>query len=436
LPASAYIFHSDSRIPNGNISYFNRLNDQHLISVKSALKNVFLACLLIAPFLPALPQTVSDRVRDIHHRAFVIDTHTDTPMDLLNPEFNPALRHQAPESRVDFPRLREGDVDAIFFGLFTGQRDRTPEHYDQAYLTANRMLDSTLSVVRRNPETVKIATSPREIRQISRQGKTAICLGMENGFPLAKDLTRVEEFYRKGVRYITLCHSSNNDICDSSTDPDSAEHNGLSSYGRDVVAEMNRLGMIVDVSHISDKSFFDVLKISRAPVIASHSSVRKLCDHPRNMSDDMIRALGAKGGVIQICILDNYIVPADTTSDNYRLHQALRKEYNGFKFNNEAERKAARSAYDSIDENFPTVLPTIAQAVDHIDYVVKLVGVDYVGIGSDFDGGGGLADCPDVAAFPLITAELVKRGYSEADIDKIWGGNFLRVFKAVEKAAR
>jgi membrane dipeptidase len=152
------------------------------------------------------------------------------------------------------------------------------------------------------------------------------------------------------------------------------------------------------------------------------------------MSDDMIRALAAKGGVIQICILDNYIVPQDTTSENYRLHQELRRKYKGFKYKNDAERQAAWSAYDSIDVNFPTVLPTIAQAVDHIDYVVKLAGVDYVGIGSDFDGGGGLADCPDVAAFPRITAELLKRGYSEEDIDKIWGGNFLRVFKAVEKA--
>jgi membrane dipeptidase len=404
--------------------------------VKIAIKSGFLTCLLIALSVPDFSQSVPDRARDIHHKAFVIDTHTDTPMDLLNPDFNPAERHQAPKSRVDFPRLREGDVDAIFFGLYTGQRDRIPENYDQAYQMANRMLDSTLAVVHRNPEMVKMAAGSHEIRQISRQGKTAICLGMENGFPLAKDLARVEEFYQKGVRYITLCHSSNNDICDSSTDPDSAEHNGLSSFGRDVVAEMNRLGMIVDVSHISDKSFFDVLETSKAPVIASHSSVRTLCNHPRNMSDDMIRALAAKGGVIQICILDNYIVPEDTTSENYRLHQELRRKYKGFKFKNDAERKAARNAYDSIDVNFPTVLPTIAQAVDHIDYVVKLAGVDCVGIGSDFDGGGGLADCPDVAAFPRITEELLKRGYSEEDVDKIWGGNFLRVLKAVEKAAR
>jgi membrane dipeptidase len=404
--------------------------------VKNALKSGFLTCLLVATSIPLLSQTVSDHARNIHHKAFVIDTHTDTPMDLLNPEFNPAERHQAPKSRVDFPRLREGDVDAIFFGLYTGQRDRIPENYDQAYQMANRMLDSTLAVVHRNPEMVKMATSSHEIRQVSRQGKTAICLGMENGFPLATDLTRVEEFYHKGVRYITLCHSSNNDICDSSTDPDSAEHSGLSSFGREVVAEMNRLGMIVDVSHISDKSFFDVLEVSKAPVIASHSSVRALCNHPRNMSDDMIRALAAKGGVIQICILDNYIVPEDTTTENFRLHQELRRKYNGFTFKNDAERKAARITYDSIDVNLPTVLPTIAEAVDHIDYVVKLAGVDYVGIGSDFDGGGGLADCPDVAAFPGITVELLKRGYSEEEIDKIWGGNFLRVFKAVEKAAR
>jgi membrane dipeptidase len=381
------------------------------------------------------PQAGDETVRKIHHKACVIDTHTDTPMKLVEENFNLAERHAAPGSRIDIPRLKDGDVDAIFFALFTSQRDRIPANYDEAYRLANQMLDSVRSEVQRNPKTLGIATCTGEIAALSKQGKTAICLGMENGFPLAKDIFRVKEFYNKGVRYITLCHTANNDICDASTDLGGQEHNGLSAFGKQVVTEMNRLGMIVDVSHISDKAFYDVIEVSKAPVIASHSSVRSVCNHPRNMSDDMIRSLARHGGVIQICILGSYIAPDDTASDNYRKLQQLRQRYHNWHYTDDSERKAAHQAWDSINTYFPPVLPTIAQAVDHIDCVVKLAGVDHVGIGSDFDGGGGLADCADVADFPKITAELVRRGYSARDINKIWGGNFMRVFKAVEKAA-
>jgi membrane dipeptidase len=378
----------------------------------------------------------SKKVNKIHHGAFVIDTHTDAPMKLVESYFNMAERHEAPDSRIDFPRLREGDVDAVFFGLFTSQRERIPENYDKAYRLANQMIDSTYAAIGRSPGMVAIATSPDDVIRISRQNKTAICFGMENGFPLAKDVTRVSEFFKRGVRYITLCHTSNNDICDSSTDPLGSESNGLSSFGKEVVTEMNRLGMMVDVSHLSDKAFYDVLALSKAPVIASHSSARALCDHPRNMSDDMLRALAKNGGVIQICILGDYIVAADTSTINYRKHKELEDKYNNWKFSSDDERHRAWMAYDSIDNNYPPVLPTISQAVDHIDHVVKIAGIDHVGIGSDFDGGGGLADCVDVAGYPKITAELLKRGYSEKDIDKIWGGNFLRVWKAVENEAK
>lgn len=377
-----------------------------------------------------------NEVNKIHHRAYVIDTHTDAPMKLVESAFNMAERHEAPDSRIDFPRLREGDVDAVFFGLFTGQRVRTPENYDKAYRLANQMIDSTYAAINRNPGQVEIATSPDDIIRISKLNKTAICLGMENGFPLAKEITRIDEFYKKGVRYITLCHTANNDICDSSTDPLGSESNDLSALGKEFVAEMNRLGMIVDVSHISDKAFYDVMALSKAPVIASHSSARALCDHPRDMSDDMLKALATNGGVIQICILGDYIVAADTSTVNYHKHKELKAKYNNWKFASDEERHKAWMAYDSIDTAFPRVLPTIAQAVDHIDHVVKIAGIDHVGIGSDFDGGGGLADCADVAGYPKITAELLMRGYSEKDIDKIWGGNFLRVFRDVEDAAK
>lgn len=369
---------------------------------------------------------------DIHSDVLVIDTHVDTPMQLVNKGFDIGVINEAPDSRVDFPRLRQGEVDAIYFALFTGQRERTSQNYEDAYRLAHQMLDSTLVAVERNSQMVELATSSSDIERISEAGKTAICLGMENGFPIAKDISRVKEFFDLGVRYLTLSHSSNNDICDSSTDKTGPEHNGLSVFGKEVVHEMNRLGMIVDVSHISDKAFFDVMEVSKSPVIASHSSVRALCDHPRNMSDEMIVALAKNGGVIQICILGDYIEDPDTSSLNYIKKEELRIKYNNWQYQNDDERKAAWAEWDAIDKNFPPVLPSIADAVNHIDYVVKLVGVDHVGIGSDFDGGGGLADCVDVTDFPKITDELIKRAYSKTDIAKIWGGNFMRVYKQVE----
>jgi len=397
--------------------------------------NLLICCLLIVSsggFVRA--QNLSPDVLRVHHKAVVIDTHTDTPMNLLKDGFNLAGSHTLP-SRVDIPRLREGEVDAVFFALFTPQRDRTPETYEETYKLAYQMLDSTRVMVGRNPAKVAMAASPAEIIRLSKKNRTAVCLGMENGFPLAKDITRVKEFYDRGVRYITLCHSANNDICDSSNDRKGPEHDGLSNFGKQVVAEMNRLGMIIDVSHISDKSFFDVVSLSKAPVIASHSSVRSVCANPRNMSDAMLKALAGNGGVIQICILGSYIAPDDTSSVNYKKMKELYIKYNYGQYRNDDERREAHHAWDSIQQYFPPVLPTIAQAVDHIDYAVALMGIDHVGIGSDFDGGGGLADCADVADFPKITAELLKRGYSRQEINKIWGGNFLRVFREVERAA-
>ncbi|WP_430814135.1 dipeptidase [Carboxylicivirga sp. RSCT41] len=367
-----------------------------------------------------------------HARAITIDTHCDTPMRFLREPFDIGQKHEAPSSRVDLPRMKEGGLDAIFFAIFTSQRERTDENYAKAYQMAHDMIDSTEKALTLNNELATLALTADDIYSIEKAGKRAIYLGMENGFPLNKDINRVEEFYNRGVRYITLAHTQNNDICDSSTDKKGAEHNGLSEYGIDVVKEMNRLGMLIDVSHISDKAFYDVIDQSKAPVFASHSSVRALCDHPRNMDDKMIKTLAEHGGVIQICILGAYIEEEDTTSLNYVKKEELRLKYNNWNFTSDEQRKQAWADWREINKKYPAVLPDIAQAVDHIDHVVKLVGIDYVGIGSDFDGGGGLADCKDVADFPKITEELVRRGYSEEDIAKIWGGNFLRMFRQVE----
>jgi len=376
------------------------------------------------------------KARRIHAKCLTVDTHCDTPMQMIKPGFNIREEHQAPKSRVDLSRMKKGGLDAMFFAVFTGQKPRTEENYRKTYQLANQMLDSIHSMVRQNTDLAVLALKADDLERIEKTGKRAVYIGMENGFPLAKDITRVEEFYKKGVRYITLCHSFHNDICDSSSDAAPAEHNGVSDFGKQVISEMNRLGMMIDISHASDKSFFDAVELSKAPVIASHSSVRSVAKHDRNMSDEMIKKLAQKGGVIQICLLDVYIKEPDTTSVKFktekRLHKIYRTTYNSM---SETEKAVFEKEWDDVQASYASELPTVKDLVDHIDYVKNLVGIDYVGIGSDFDGGGGLRDCADVSQFPNITLELLKRGYTETEIRKIWGGNLLRVFREVEKIA-
>lgn len=376
------------------------------------------------------------KAQRVHAQCLTVDTHCDTPMLMIKPGFDLREEHKAPHSRVDLPRMKMGGLDAMFFGVFTSQKPRTEENYRKCYVLANRMLDSIHSMVEKNQDLATLALRADDMVRIKKSGKRAVYIGMENGFPIAMELGRVEEFYNKGVRYITLCHSYHNDICDSSSDAAPAEHNGLSAFGKEVIGEMNRLGMMVDVSHVSDKSFFDVLELSQAPVIASHSSVRSVAKHNRNMTDEMLKKLAAKNGVIQICLLDVYIKEPDTTSEKFlaerRLHKIYITAYNSM---SETEKAAFEKEWDEVQASYADELPTIADMVDHIDYVKNLVGVDYVGIGSDFDGGGALRDCPDVSRFPAITLELLRRGYSETDIRKIWGGNLLRVFREVERQA-
>ncbi|MGM0622347.1 MAG: dipeptidase, partial [Bacteroidota bacterium] len=261
--------------------------------IKSAL--LLITGILFSTLSPEKDTITEEQVAEIHDKALTVDTHVDTPMALLNDGFDIGERNEAPRSRVDFVRMEEGGLDAIFFAAFTGQRERTPENTETAYKRAHEMIDATYESCNNYSGTAEIAKSADAAARIESSGKRAIYIGMENGFPLGTDLARVKEFYNRGVRYITLCHSSNNDICDSSTDRDGPEHDGLSEFGEDVVKEMNRMGMMIDVSHISDKSFFDVIELSDAPVIASHSSVRAIAKHPRNMTDEMIKALAKNG---------------------------------------------------------------------------------------------------------------------------------------------
>ena len=286
------------------------------------------------------------------------------------------------------------------------------------------------------PHLVELATSPEDAYRIEKEGKRAAFVGMENGYPIGKDLSLVKEYYDRGIRYITLCHGSDNDICDSSTDSRNPEDNGLSDFGREVVAECNRLGIMVDISHTSDKTFFDVLEVTKAPIIASHSSVRTQCDHPRNLSDEMIKALASNGGVIQICFVSSYVKETKPNKKREKAIQALREKYGPRKeIKDEAVLAEMREEYMKVYEKYPSERATVSDLINHVDYVVKLVGVDHVGFGTDFDGGGEVEGCSDVSELPNLTVELVRRGYSEEEIRKIWGGNLMRVFRKVIEAA-
>ncbi|NOR76355.1 MAG: membrane dipeptidase [Draconibacterium sp.] len=372
----------------------------------------------------------------IHEKALTVDTHCDTPMAMLNDNFDIGIRNSPPQSRVDFPRMKDGGLDAIFFAAFTGQRQRTEENTENAYKRANLMIDAVYDACNKYNEMAEVATASVDASRIEKNGKRAIYIGMENGFPIGTDIKRVSEFYDRGVRYITLCHSSNNEICDSSTDSKGAEFDGLSEFGETVVSEMNDLGMLIDVSHISDESFFDVIKQSKTPVFASHSSVRSIAHHPRNMNDKMIKALAQNGGVIQICLLSSYIKDPDTTTVRYQKEEELRVIWETeFEAMSDDEKNNLRNEWRNLDKEYPKKKATVADCVDHIDYVKNLVGIDYVGIGSDFDGGGGLDGVDDVSEMPNITKEMLARGYTKKEINKVWGGNFFRVFSEVEKFA-
>ncbi|MEI7490326.1 MAG: dipeptidase [Bacteroidota bacterium] len=366
------------------------------------------------------------KAAEIHRSVFTVDSHCDTPMRLMAGDFDPGSRHDSGGSKVDFPRMKEGGLNSIFFAVFTSQGKRDQASFFKIKNEAFEIIDTIYSVLKRNQALAALALKPQDAYRLKKEGKIAVFIGMENGYPIGLDLSLVETFFNRGVRYITLCHTKNNDLCDSSTD--TLAFGGLSPLGKEVVGKMNKLGMMVDVSHISDKSFYDVLHLSKSPVIASHSCSRALCDNPRNLSDPMLRALAANGGVVQMCILSAY-VKADPNPARDSAHAALRKKYHGFDGLSKDEQKSANKDWNAVDDLFPPHLATVSDVVDHIDHMVKVAGIDHVGIGTDFDGGGGVKGCNDVSEMGNITLELVKRGYLKSQIKKIWGGNLMRVMK-------
>jgi membrane dipeptidase len=385
------------------------------------------------------------RALDIHREALTIDTHCDTPMRLLHGTFEMGQRHDTGKrgsGKIDLPRMAEGGLDCEFFAVFLGQGERTPKKHAMAKAMADSIITAVEDMCSTYPDLVELATTPDDAFRLEKLGKRAAFLGMENGYPIGKDISLIDYFYNRGIRYITLCHSANNEICDSSTDEKNGpEWNGLSPFGEKVVGAMNRLGMIIDVSHLSDSSFYDVIRLSRAPVVASHSCCRALCDHPRNLTDDMLTALAKNGGVIQICFVSSFV---KETKPNPRRDAAIKKEREAIRekygdydqIEDPKIKEEYRNAYYSLFDKYPQKQATVKDLVNHIDHVVKLIGIDHVGIGTDFDGGGGLDGCNDVSELPNVTIELVRRGYSEEDIRKIWGGNFIRAFREIIEVGR
>lgn len=383
------------------------------------------------------PEEITKEALAIHDRVLTLDTHADTPLRMIQPGFDMSERHDPNESgsKVDYPRMKEGGLDAIFFAAFVAQDIRDDEGHNRAKALCLQMIDSITVSTQRNSDIVGLAINPQDAYDLEKEGKRAIYIGIENGYPIGNDLSNVELYFNKGVRYITLVHSSNNDLADSATDSKGPEHGGISSFGEKVVKEMNRLGIMVDVSHGNDSVFYDAIAMSKAPIIASHSNARSVTNHPRNMTDEMLKLMAKNGGVVQLTMLADYLRTAPPNKERDSAMAAMRANMKPFGEMNQEERTAARAAFRKLNEDFPNPPATVEHVVDHIDHIVKVAGIDHVGIGCDFDGGGGIEGIFDASEVMNITIELYERGYTEQEIEKIWSGNLIRVFKEVQEIA-
>lgn len=375
-------------------------------------------------------QSISDKAKKVHSSAIVIDTHDDTTQRLLDPSFDISARHT--DGNIDVPRMRDGNLGAIFFSIWIPSKTTGPLAVKQAL----DQIDAVRQAVKHHPDALVLATTAADIRSAHQQGKIAALMGVEGGHMIDNDLAVLRSFAALGVRYMTLTHMGNTDWADSSTD--TPVHNGLTDFGKQVIQEMNRLGVIVDISHVSDKTFYDALAVSKAPVFASHSSCRSICDAARNMTDDMMRALAKNGGVIQI----NYHVGflSQEFRDFEKAHPDVEKEIEAeVKKRCNGNEACTLVAGDEVVRDFMKAgkLPKVdyTKIIEHIDHAVKIAGVDHVGLGSDFDGAVMPISMSDASHLPSITEALLQKGYSEADIHKILGGNTLRLMSDVERVA-
>ena len=376
-------------------------------------------------------EDIADRAKKLHFSSIVLDTHDDTTQRFFSKSYDIAKRN--PDGHVDIPRMIDGGMSAIFFSIWIDGRIMGP----LAVQKALDQIDAVRQNVKLHSKDMVLARTADDVRRAHKQGKIAALMGIEGGHMLGNDIRMVRIYSDLGVRYLTLSHFYNDEWADSSTDKPA--HNGLTDYGKEIVREMNRTGMLVDISHVSDKTFYDALEVSKAPLIASHSSCRALCNHVRDMTDDMIRALAAKGGVIQINYEKSFIDQAyKNASDKLSggvvaLVDQLKKKCG----DDEAciGKTMAEQEKQAIAEG---KLPHVSweRIIDHIDHVVKLVGPDHVGLGSDFDGANMPEGMDDCTHLPRITEALMRKGYSDDDLRKILGGNLLRVMEQNEVVSR
>ena len=399
-------------------------------------------------------EQILETAQAIHEKALTLDTHVDIAGGRYATE---ALDPGSEECtlKCTLPKMEKGGLDGVFLAVFVGQGACNEEGYKKAHESAMAKFEAINRLTKEMyPERCALAVTPDEVEKIAKTGKRVIMIGIENGYPIGTDIKNVEKFYKLGTRYITLCHSGNNQICDSSSgsrrrgggEP-AIKSDGISEFGKKVVAEMNRLGIMCDVSHIADKSYDDLIKISKAPIIASHSGCRALTNSSRNLTDDQLKALAKNGGVIQIVALGSYLRPDPAARQKAieELQQRMNfKELSAeelAKLSDEEKQSYDRNmqryqrSFQRIDRQYPE-RANVQAFVNHVVHAVEVAGIDHVGIGTDFDGGGGVPGFNDHADCLNVTIELVRRGYTEEQILKIWGGNLLRVWRDVEKVAK
>jgi membrane dipeptidase len=372
----------------------------------------------------------------LHERLFTIDTHLDTATaQFMTPGWDFGAAHETSDdgSQCDLPRMRQGGLDAGFFAVYVMQAARTPAGWAIARDLAQRHFDVIESVVHRHEAECTIVRTAADARRAKQDGRRAMFLSIENAYSLGANPGSVADFYLRGVRMLGLTHMLNNDIADASTDPRGPEWGGLSGLGREVVAECNRLGIVLDGSHASDETVRNLLSLSRAPVILSHSDCRALCDHPRNVDDGLLRELAAHGGVIQINALPISLVEAPGNRRTAAIAEVLMRFANAVM--TPEVTAAADAAYLNVGRAHPSPPATLDDFIRHLEHAVEIAGIDHVGIGCDFDGGGGVDGLQDTGAYPNLTFALLARGWSEADLGKLWGENTLRVVRASEKVA-
>lgn len=395
---------------------------------------------------PAADADLAARARAIHDRVITLDTHVD-----INPA-NFTLQHPNYADRlstqVNLPKMEEGGLDAVFFSIYVGQGEQTPEGYARAraqdmekFAAVHRLAEEIA------PERIAIAYTAADVTRIAASGKKVALMGVENGYGLGTDIANVKAFYDQGARYLSLAHNGHSQLSDSNTGERDGkwQWNGLSPLGKQVVQEANRLGIMLDISHPSKASNLQVMAMSKAPVIASHSGVRALCDVSRNLDDEQLKALARNGGVVQIVAFNSYVKKAPPESpERLKALAALRESFGvgggggggAFARMTPEQRADYQAKLEALNATYPPPpRATVKDFVDHIDYAVKLIGISHVGISSDFDGGGGIDGYSDATQAPNVTLELVRRGYTEAQIAQLWSGNLLRVMSEVEKVA-